>query len=71
MSGESAAWRDPRVRLPRGGRDVLEVGVVVQDDRAMVFGRRGGKQIDHSSGTVVASDGQWTPTLSATGTISR
>lgn len=54
---DGAARRDPCVRLAGRRRDVLEVGVVVQDDRAVVLGHCGGQQVDHARGAVVTPGG--------------
>jgi hypothetical protein len=49
------------MRLPRSCLDVLEVGVVMQDHRAMVFSHRGSQQVDDSSGTMDPRSRMWLP----------
>ena len=45
------------MRLAGDGCDVLEVAVIVQDHRAMVFGHCHGQQVDDSCAAVVAAGG--------------
>lgn len=45
--------------LSSGGSDVLEVCVVVQDDRPMMFGHCGGQGIDDARGPVMTSGERW------------
>src|SRR5215218_1379323 len=48
LRGDPAHW------LPGDRGDVLVVGVVVQDRGAVVLGRGGDEQIDHSRGAMLA-----------------
>lgn len=60
-SRDDAARRDPSVRLAGRRRDVLEVGVIVRDDRAVVLGHCGGQQGNHARSAVVTPGGHVVP----------
>jgi hypothetical protein len=51
------ARKDPLHRLSCNGRDVIEVGVVVQHGRAVVVGYGGGEDANHSGRTMLAGAG--------------
>ena len=55
VSGQAAPGHDPRVRLTGCRCDVLEVSVVVKDDRAMVLCHCGAEQVDHVGGPVMTT----------------
>jgi len=46
---------------------VFKVGVVVQDDGSMLLSYRSGEQVDHPSGSMMATSGH--PHLHLTGTL--
>ena len=54
------------MRLSGRRRDVLEVGVVVKDDRAVMLGHGGGKKIDDARGSVMATRGHPDPNVTRT-----
>ena len=47
-SGETAVWRDPGLGLAGDGGNVLKVGLVVQDGRAVVLCDGRGKEVDNA-----------------------
>lgn len=49
------AWDDPAGLQAGDGGDVVEVGVVVQDDGAVVFGDGGGEDAGTSGRTMLAA----------------
>lgn len=53
LSGQGTPGNDPLVWLAGRCCDVLEVRVVVEDHRAVVFCHRGGQQVDHSGGPMM------------------
>ncbi len=55
LSGQGAPGNDPLVWLAGRCCDVLEVRVVVEDHRAVVFCHRGGQQVDHSGGPMTTA----------------
>src|SRR6266699_6064363 len=55
LSGQGAPGDDPLVWLAGRCCDVLEVRVVVEDHRAVVFCHRGGQQVDHSGGPMMTT----------------
>lgn len=59
-STEGAGRGNPTGGLLADRGDVLEVVVIVKDCRSVVFGGRGGQQIDDSRHSMLASSGQLT-----------
>jgi hypothetical protein len=57
MSGETAAWRDPGLGLAGDGGKVLEVGVVVQDGRAVVLCDGCGQEAENACCPVMPTSG--------------
>jgi hypothetical protein len=56
-SGETAAWRDPGMGLAGDGGNVLEVGVVVQDGRAVVLCNGCGEEVENACCPVMPTSG--------------
>jgi hypothetical protein len=56
-SGETAAWRDPGLGLAGDSGNVLEVGVVVQDGRAVVLCDGCGQEVENSCCPVMPTSG--------------
>src|SRR5690554_5956251 len=53
---EGSPGRYPQLLLTGHRCDVFEVGVVVQYGRSIVFGDRGGQQIDNPGGAMLAAN---------------